>query len=311
MPKPEARLTEPGRSGSRANALEETDEYSETTIGELLRGARGRLAAAPFKPDRREAALLLAGVLDRGEASILAHDDEVIPAAAARRFRALLERRLAGEPVAYLFGEREFYGRVFHVDPRVLVPRPETEHLVEATLALELPDRPRIADVGTGCGVIAITLALEIPGARLLATDLSIAALEIARSNVRRYGVAGRVAPVAVDLVSALCLAKIDLVVSNPPYIDPAVAPRLSVEVTSFEPHAALFAPDRGRALIQRLLDETTGVRAGGYLVIEIGHDQGEWLEAAVMKGRGWQLVEIVRDYGSIPRTAVLRRLGA
>ncbi len=280
----------------------------ETTIGDLLRDARRRLAAAPFKPSRREAALLLGRVLDRGEAGILAHDDEAIPAAAANRFRALLERRLTGEPVAYLFGEREFYGRRFHVDPRVLVPRPETEHLIEATLALALPPRPRIVDIGTGSGAIAVTLALEIPGARLLATDVSAAALEGARANVRRYDVGRRVTLAAADLASALRLARIDLVVSNPPYIDPLVAPRLSTEVTGFEPHLALFAPNRGRGVIERLLEEATGLPAGAHLVIEIGHDQGEWLAAAVAGDRRWQLIDLVRDYASIPRTAVLRR---
>ncbi len=255
--------------------------------------------------------MLLARVLGRGEASVLAHAEEAVDAAAADRFRTLLERRLAGEPVAYLFGEREFYGRPFAVDPRVLIPRPETEHLIEAVLALDLPLRPRIADAGTGSAAIAVTLALEIPGARLLATDVSLAALEVARSNVRRHGVAGRVALVGGDLVTALDLAQLDLVVSNPPYVDSAVAPELSVEVTGFEPHLALFAPNRGRAVIERLLDETADLRAGTYMVLEIGHDQGQWLRAAVDEHEGWDLLEIARDYGGIPRTASLRRRSA
>ncbi len=281
----------------------------KVTIGELLRDARRRLAAASFAPERREAMLLLARVLERGEASVLAHTEDAVPAAAAERFRGLLARRLAGEPVAYLFGEREFYGRPFAVDRRVLIPRPETEHLIEAALALDLPARPRIADAGTGSGAIAITLALEIPGARLLATDVSLPALEVARANVRRHGAGDRMALVGADLVSALDLGRIDLVVSNPPYVDPAEAPELSAEVTGFEPHLALFAPDRGRAVIRRLLDETAGLRAGAYLVIEIGHDQSGWLEGVAGEHEGWELIEIVRDYGGIPRTAVLRRL--
>ncbi len=279
-----------------------------TTIGELLHDARRRLAAAPFDVPRREAALLLARVLGRGEASILAHAEEAVPMAAAERFGALLSRRLTGEPVAYLFGEREFYGRPFAVDPQVLIPRPETEHLIEAVLALELPPSPRIVDAGTGSGAIAVTLALEITGSRLLATDVSLPALEVARANVRRHGVAGRVMLAGVDLFCALDLARVDLVVSNPPYVDPATAPELSVEVTGFEPHLALFAQDRGRTVIRRLLDETTGLRAGTHMLLEIGYDQGEWLEAAVNQHEGWNLLEIVRDYAGIPRTAVLRR---
>ena len=258
--------------------------------------------------ERREAALLLSRILGRGEAGVLARPEDVVPASTAERFSALLERRLGGEPVAYLFGEREFYGRAFAVDPRVLIPRPETEHLIEATLALELPARSCIADAGTGSGAIAVTLALELPGVRLLATDVSFGALEVARTNVRRHEVAGRVTLAAADLVSALDLARIDLVVSNPPYIDPTSAPELSREVTGFEPHLALFAADRGRAVLERLLEETAGLRAGAHLIVEIGHDQGEWLEAAAGTRRQWELIEIVRDYGGVRRTAVLRR---
>ena len=278
------------------------------TISELLAEGRRRLAVAPFDVARREALLLLARVLGRGEASVLAHGEEEVPAAAAERFGALLERRLAGEPVAYLFGEREFYGRPFAVDRRVLVPRPETEHLIEAALALDLPPRPRVVDVGTGSGAIAVTLALELPGARLLATDISPGALAVARTNVGRHGVAGRVTLMGADLATALDLTRIDLVVSNPPYIGPAAAPSLSVEVTGFEPHVALFAPRGGRAVIERLLDEAAGLRAGRHLLMEIGHDQGDWLTAAAGEHKAWQLLDLVRDYATIPRVAVLRR---
>ncbi len=279
------------------------------TIGKLLRDARRRLAAAPFTPARREAALLLARVLERGEASVLAHAEEAVPAAAAARFRSLLERRLAGEPVAYLFGEREFYGRPFAVDLRVLIPRPETEHLIEAVLALDLPPRPHVADAGTGSGAIAVTLALEIPEVRLVATDVSLDALAVAHANVRRHGAGQRVTLVGADLLRAIDLARIDVVAANPPYVDPADASGLSPEVTAFEPHLALFAPDRGRALILRLLDETAALRPGAHLVMEIGHDQGEWLAAAVDERPEWELVEIVQDYGGVHRTAVLRRV--
>ncbi len=279
------------------------------TIGELLRDARRRLAAAAFAPEKREAALLLARVLERGEASVLAHAEEIVPVVDAERFRALLERRLAGEPVAYLFGEREFYGRPFAVDPRVLIPRPETEHLIEAVLALDLPPRPRIADAGTGSGAIAVTLALEIPRARLMATDVSLDALAVARANTRRHGAAGRVTLVNADLLRAVDLARIDVVAANPPYVDSADA-SVSFEVSAFEPHVALFAPDRGRGVIERLFDETAALGPGAHLVMEIGHDQGAWLTAAVEERPGWELLEIVRDYGDVPRTAVLRRLG-
>ena len=279
-----------------------------STIGELLQEARRLLAAAPFEPPTREATLLLARTLGRGEASVLAHDDEIVAASDARRFRQLLARRLRGEPVAYLFGEREFYGRPFAVDPRVLIPRPETEHLVETVLGLELPPEPRLIDVGTGSGCLAVTLALDMPRARIVATDVSVPALTVARANLRRHRVAGRVALLCCDLTAALRLEQVDLVVSNPPYVDPADQHGLSTEVRDFEPHVALFAADRGRAVVARLLAETAVLRPGAHLVLEIGYDQSEWLAATVAGLPAWQLVDLVRDYGEIPRTAVLRR---
>ncbi len=281
----------------------------EHTVGDLLRQGRQALAeAAGFEPSLREANLLLRHVLGLGEASLLARRDEAVTADAAARFREFLARRLRGEPVAYLLGEREFYGRPFAVDPRVLIPRPETEHLVEAALALELPASPRILDLGTGSGVIAVTLALEIPGSRVVATDLSLAALQVLRSNVRRHAAEGRVAAVGGDLGAALRLDRFDLVVSNPPYVDPREAAELSPEVRDFEPHLALFAPGSGRRVLERLLDEARSLRPGVHLLLEIGYDQSEWLRAAVAGRRHLEPIEIVRDYGDIPRTAVLRR---
>ncbi len=282
---------------------------SDPSIGALLRGARSKLDRASFDVSTREGALLLSHVLGRGEAGILAHPEETVPAAAALRFQELLERRMTGEPVAYLFGEREFYGRPFNVDPRVLIPRPETEHLIEAALALDLPPKPCILDIGTGSGCIAITLALERPDARLVATDLSFAALRVAQSNTLRHGVADRVTLVGSDLATGLRPGPIDLVVSNPPYVDQGEQDNLSIEVRGFEPHLALFAPGRGASMLARLLDEMADLQPGTHLAMEIGYDQSEWLQAATNVHEAWELVKIVEDYSSIPRTAVLRRL--
>jgi release factor glutamine methyltransferase len=240
---------------------------------------------------------------------VLARDLETVDGDALRRFEELLERRLAGEPVAYLVGEREFYGRPFTVDRRVLIPRPETEHLVEAALALELPEAPRVLDVGAGSGCIAVTLALELPAARVVASDVSLGALRVLRANVERHGVGGRVDAIACDLARALRLDRFDLVVSNPPYIDPAERSRLSPEVVDFEPAEALFAPDSGRAFLERLLDAALESRPGTPLLVEIGYDQSDWLATAVSQRPGLALRDVVRDYGGILRTAVLERL--
>ncbi len=274
-------------------------------LDHLLADARQALANADFAPERREATLLLAHVLGLSEAQVIARGGEDLGAAESAAFRALLARRLCGEPVAYLFGEREFYGRPFQVDRRVLIPRPETEHLVEAALGLVLPDAPRILDVGTGSGCIALTLALEYPAARVTATDCSLDALDVANANRRRLQAPATL--ICADLLAGLALDEIDLLVSNPPYVDPAEATSLSREVVGWEPHTALFAPAGGRALIERILDAAAGMRPGTPTLLEIGYDQAAWLRSAVALRPNLLLERIIEDYGGIPRTAQLR----
>jgi release factor glutamine methyltransferase len=280
---------------------------SPPTIRDLLAEARARLAATPFGAPPREAALLLGRVLGLTEAQVLARDREPVSAEAAGRFLTLLERRLTGEPVAYLFGEREFYGRTFQVDDRVLIPRPETEHAVEAALAEPLPPRPWILDVGAGSGILAVTLALEIPGARAVATDLSPGALAVTAGNARRLGAAGRVFPVRTDLTAGLDLSRFDLAVSNPPYIDPADAPTLSPEVCNFEPHLALFAPGSGDSVLARLFALCAGLRSGVRLIVEIGDGQLD-IARRHAEASALLLEEVWPDYSSIPRVLILRR---
>lgn len=246
-------------------------------------------------------------MLGLSEAQVLARSREPAPAKVVASFHELLERRLAGEPVAYLRGEREFFGRRFQVDSRALIPRPETEHLIEAALEISLPPAPRILDVGTGTGAIAVTLALEIPQARLLATDLSLAALALGDSNARAHAVSERVAFVASELLSALDLTRIDLLVSNPPYIDPAIASELSAEVTGFEPGLALFAANRGRAIGERLIGESGSLRPGTPVLLEIGYDQAGALTESCERSP-LELREIHQDLAGHDRLALLTR---
>ncbi|MFL6195004.1 MAG: peptide chain release factor N(5)-glutamine methyltransferase [Thermoanaerobaculia bacterium] len=275
------------------------------TLRHLLAEARPRLAATPFGAPPREALLLLGHVLGLSEAQVLAREEMEVPAEAERRFRDLLARRLTGEPAAYLLGEREFYGRTFRVDSRVLIPRPETEHLIEAALAERLPERPRILDVGTGSGCIAVTLALEIPGARVAAVDLSAGALEVARGNARRLG--ARAGFVRADLTAGLDLSRFDLVVSNPPYVDRSESPEISPEVLDFEPHLALFPPGAGDSILARLFAECAGLRPGVALAVEIGRGQLDAVRRHA-EAAGLELAEVRHDYAGIPRTVVLRR---
>jgi release factor glutamine methyltransferase len=275
------------------------------TFDSILTDARRRLARTSFEAPRREAALLLGSVLGLTEAQVLARGNEVVPAEARGRFQDLLGRRLQGEPVAYLLGEREFYGRPFFVDPRVLIPRPETEHLVEAVLEEGLGTAPRILDVGTGSGCIAVTLALELPAARLTATDVSFGALAVARANALRHGVAGRVRLLLLDGVRGLDLAAFDLVASNPPYVSPEDEESLSVEVRAFEPRRALFAAAGGLEVLRRLLDGARTLRPEASMAVEIGFGQlGPLRDEA--EARGLTIRRVVADYAGIPRTVLL-----
>jgi release factor glutamine methyltransferase len=275
------------------------------TVRDLLTDARGRLAAAPFRPPAREAVLLLGKVLGLSEAQVLARDEREVEPAAAERFQDLLARRLTGEPVAYLFGEREFFGRTFQVDRRVLIPRPETEHVIEEALAAPLPPAPWILDIGAGSGILAITLALEIPGSRVVATDLSPGALAVTTANARRLG--ARVDLLGADLARGLDLHRFDLVVSNPPYIDRGDAPTLSPEVYGFEPHPALFAPGSGDSILARLFTELRGLRSGVQLLLEIGYGQLEDARRRA-EAEGWLFLGARSDYAGIPRVLMLQR---
>lgn len=275
------------------------------TIDDLLAEGRSIIRGNGAEVDPREAAYLLAQSLGVDEVRVRAFGEWTVSSECAARFRDLVRRRAAGEPAAYLTGRREFYGREFLVDPRVLVPRPETEHLIEAVLTLDLPGSSRILDIGTGSGCIAVTLALELE-TRVVAGDLSLGALDVARANARRLG-AG-VAFVRADLDTALGLDGFDVVVSNPPYVSREVVANLSREVVDHEPHLALFAPDGGTRILERLLEATARMRAGAVMVLEIGHDQGVWMEErAAALDHHLTLERLIRDYGDRPRTAVLR----
>jgi release factor glutamine methyltransferase len=277
------------------------------TIGQLLAEARPLLAATPFGASTREARLLLGHVLGLSEGRILAREEVAVPPEAERRFRDLLARRLTGEPVSYLTGEREFWGRSFHVDSRVLIPRPETEHIVEVALKLRLPEAPRILDVGTGSGILAVTLALEIPGSRVVATDLSPGALAVAARNARRLGAADRVSFLGADLTAGLDLSGVDLAVSNPPYVDRSEIPEISREVLDFEPHLALFPLGAGDAALARLFAQCAGLRSGIPLAVEIGRGQLDAVRRHAV-GSGLDIAEVLNDYAGIPRTVLLRQ---
>lgn len=276
-------------------------------IDQALLTARARLSAAAFHPPPREANLLLATALGWTEAQLLAHGNDQLESGRLEQFEDLLERRLSGEPIAYILGEREFFGRDFHVDERVLIPRPETEHLVEVALDLRLPAAPRILDVGTGSGCLAVTLAAELPASRVVATDLSLGAIRVAGRNAIRHRVDERIDLVAADLAAAFDLGPFDLVISNPPYIGRDEATSLSIEVSDFEPHEALFAEPTGSSVLGRLMDSLSDLASGTPLLLEIGAGQGEAM-ADLAHVSAFTLEALHPDLAGIDRIARLRR---
>ena len=242
----------------------------------LRQGADALGSALNLDPreSRLEAQILLCHVIQQPRAWLAAHDRDLIAPEQAAAFDALLQRRLHGEPIAYILGEREFYSLAFKVTPAVLIPRPETELLVE--LALErLPAgrTVRVLDLGTGSGAVAVTLALHRPQAEVVAVDRSASALEVARENAQRLG-AGNLRLIQSDWFSALDGEKFDLIVSNPPYIA-AADPHLTQGDVRFEPPAALASGADGLDDIRTIIKGAAShLKSGGWLLFEHGYDQ-------------------------------------
>ena len=223
------------------------------------------------------------------------------------RFNALLDEREAGRPIQYITGVQEFYGLEFAVTTDVLIPRPETEHLVEAVLARISRDKPvQIADVGTGSGAIAVALAHTLPLAQVTALDISVAAIKVAARNAKTHGVDARVKFVESDLLAACTSESFNVIVSNPPYIAESERYDLEVQVREFEPPLALFAGSTGYEIYERLIPQAwNALRVDGLLAMEIGFGQSARI-AELMQG--WEGVEFVNDLQGIPRVVLARR---
>ena len=270
---------------------------------------------------RRDAESLLLFVLrqnapERNLAWLIAHDGEPLAPDAAATFCDLVERRLAGEPIQYIIGEAEFYGLPFYVNRDVLIPRPETEHLVEKAIALAQNLRLdganpvlRIVDVGTGSGAIAVALAYALPFAETTATDISPAALAVGKANAARIGFAGRMRFFEGDLLEPVEGEQFDMVVSNPPYVPESDRNTLDDEVRDYEPAQALFAGEDGLQIYRRLIPAAFGALVPrGYVLLEIGYGQQESIHA-VLEGAGFSGIEFTADLQGIPRVVVARRL--
>jgi release factor glutamine methyltransferase len=272
-------------------------------LRDILTAATAHLAANPDLRDqaRRDAELLLLHHLDITRAQLLANPTRELTETEESAYWQSIHRRATAEPIQYITNQQEFYGLNLHVTPAVLIPRPETEHLVEAVLERLPRNQPlTIIDVGTGSGAIAIALATHLPQARITAIDISPEALAVARRNAEAHHVADRIHLLQSDLLSAIT-GHVDAIVSNPPYIPDHET--LHPQVRNHEPPTALFAGPQGLNIYRRLIPQAhAALKPNGLLALEIGHGQSEAVAALLAD---WHNVTFVKDLQQIPRVAL------
>lgn len=281
------------------------------SIAQALVEATALLRKAGIAEARRDAAALLANLIGRDSTYLIAHAENELTTADVTRYRDAIARRAAGEPLQYINGHQEFFNLDFTVTPDVLIPRPDTELLVET--ALDLIDKNEvqsICDVGTGSGCIAISILYERLRVRVAALDISPSALRVAAGNATRHGVRERLDLVASDCFAALdqSRARFHLIVSNPPYVVEGTFETLQREVREHEPRGALTPGGDGLAMIRRLVAEAPDfLLPRGHLLVEIGFDQNEAV-SEMLDRQVWTLLEMRKDIQGIPRTVVLRK---
>jgi release factor glutamine methyltransferase len=283
------------------------------TIHDLVNGARQRLMKAGISANLAalDAEVLARRVLGWDTARFLSNRDQDATTSFLLNYEHYVARRMRREPISYIIGTREFWSLDFEVTPDVLIPRPETELIVEEALDIVKRDREsrsRFIDVGTGSGVLAIVLAKESPSARVVATDVSAAALRVARRNAERHGVADRITFVETSFLDGL-EESADLIVSNPPYVPAVSAPGLTPEVVDYEPSVAVFAGDDGLDGLRHVLkDSIAHLAPGGWLIVEFGYGQEDAVRSIVDGLPALSLVKIRADLQDIPRTAVMQK---
>ena len=287
----------------------------QTTIAEVLRKAHEILCANQVDNARHDAQILLRKVLNRDLTFLIAHDDEFLSESQSAEFDEFVTRRANGEPLQHITGAQEFYGLDFEVNENVLIPRPETEFLVEAALEiLRKQTNQKFCDVGTGSGCVAVAIAKNLLEATGVCLDISSAALSVAARNANNNRVAERLQFVESDVFTAFSNPKSKIrnpkfavIVSNPPYIPNQDAATLQREVVNFEPHSALFGGADGLDIVRELLtDAPEFLTADGFLLFEIGFGQSDDVRELIDRNI-WQLLEIREDLQAIPRTVVLQ----
>lgn len=296
-----------------------------TDVRAALKEGMAQLRAHDVPSYTLAAELLLMCAMDRDRTWLYTHPEAELNASGAREYFALIARRAAGEPTQYLTSKQEFWGLEFEVNRDVLIPRPETEHVIEVALerlgarGIKInmrtgePSPPlRIADGGTGSGCLTVALAHELPHAEIFATDISAAALEVARRNAARHSVSSRVHFFEGDLLGPVSASpgSFDLIVSNPPYVAQDDAPTLAREVREHEPHTALFGGPSGIEIYDRLIKQAGELlRSGGVLVLELGYNSAQHVRAILVEQRNWVNVSVTNDLAGIPRVLAAERL--
>jgi release factor glutamine methyltransferase len=283
-------------------------------LKDALTSAVDRLAAAQVGSARMNTELLLMFVLGCDRAYLFAHPERELSGDEQARYKEALNQRARGVPAQYITGHQEFWSMDFIVTPAVLIPRPETEHVIETVLHLNRNGGrasspgllPRIADVGTGSGCIAIALAKELPGSEIHATDISPAALEVAHANAARHQLEKRIHFHQADLFQGVDPASFDFVVSNPPYVGESEEDQVQLEVRKFEPRNAVFAGPTGLEVIERLIPQAHAVlKPAGWLVIEIS---GTIADRVKLLLNNWKQLQITNDLQGIPRVAAAQK---
>jgi release factor glutamine methyltransferase len=283
------------------------------TVGSARKWALEELKRGRVDSAAQTADLLVGFVLGWDRIRLLIHSEQELPEEAWTLLRGLILRRSNGEPLQHLTGKQEFYGLSFRVTPQVLIPRPETEIMVEKALDLvrrHLLSGIRFADIGTGSGCIAVSIAREIPSAIGWAVDISAAALQVASENARRHGVAERLLFVQSNLLESFPRTPcFNFILCNPPYIAVKDCDSLPSEVRNHEPHEALFGGESGLEVFQRLIPEVSSrLVAGGYFLLEVGFGQAEQVGQLIGKER-LSLQEVINDLQGIPRCIVSRKI--
>lgn len=285
---------------------------SPTTIAETLSQATRYLAEAEVSEPQLNSQTLLAHAIGSDRTHLIINFNQQVDAAASELFWSLVKRRANGEPVQYITGVQEFYGLEFEVNPSVLIPRPETELIVEEVTKLASHQLSQLViDVGTGSGCLAIAIARELPLARIIATDISGDALEVAKRNAEKLGVSERIEFFQTDLLEAIDADLVpDFIISNPPYVAAHELPNIQREVREWEPDVALTDFGDGLSFFRRLLTEAPSrLKDGGYLLCEMGFTQSEQVESIARDG-SWSEKRLLQDLQGIPRTIVLRKAG-